>query len=91
MTLLLQLTTGLGDILGSSIAQPTGPQILDGALKVLFVVGFGVYTIFAFVVTRQISNMRRTLSTTASAPIRFVGYVHLLAAIGLFLLALLVL
>ncbi len=69
----------------------TGVALFDGLLKAMFVIGFGLYTVFAFIVTRQISNMRRTLSTSASFPIRVVGYLHLLMAVVLFLGAVLLL
>ena len=52
-------------------------------LKILFIVGFGLYAIFAFVTTRQIEIMRQTVVTPLSNAIRLVGYIHLFVAIGM--------
>ncbi len=58
---------------------------LDLILKWLFVIGFGLYVVFAFIVTRQISIMRSTLISTFSYLLTVVGYIHLLIAIIFFL------
>ncbi len=83
---LLQLTAV--NALDSSFS---GTAVFEGGLKIMFVIGFGLYSIFAFVVTRQVSNMRRTLSTSASLPIRLTGYIHLFTSVILFFAALLIL
>lgn len=46
-------------------------------IKWLFVICFAFYTIFAFVVTRQIKIMRSTLITSFSPLLTTVGRVHL--------------
>lgn len=50
-------------------------------VKVLFIVGGVLYTLFAFLVTRQISIMSSTVQTTASATIKLLGLAHLIIAL----------
>ena len=54
-------------------------------VKILFLLGFFLYILFAFLAVRQIEEMRRTVITPLSPIIQVVGYVHLLLAIGAFL------
>ncbi len=51
--------------------------LISFILKWLFVICFGFYTIFAFVLTRQIRIMRSTLITSFSSLFTTLGYVHL--------------
>jgi hypothetical protein len=58
-------------------------------IKILFLIGFGLYVVFAFLATRQIEEMRNTVITTLSSLVRVIVYAHLVLAIGFFLFALL--
>ena len=53
-------------------------------VKIMFLIGFGLYVIFAFVAARQIDNMGKTVITPLSPFIQLLGYLHLLLAIGAF-------
>ena len=59
--------------------------LFDLVLKWLFVIGFGMYVIFSFIVTRQIAIMRDTLITTFSPLFTVMGYLHLALSIGFFI------
>ncbi len=61
------------------------PIVLQG-IKWLIVTSFLLYSVFAFIVTRQIHIMRRTLITSFSSVIRVLGYAHFILAVGLTLL-----
>jgi hypothetical protein len=72
---------------------PTFPVLNAYAIVYLFVegmflIGFGLYVIFAFIAARQIDNMRKTVITPLSTFIQILGYLHLLLAIGAFLFTL---
>ncbi|CAN5287509.1 hypothetical protein BH10PAT2_BH10PAT2_0400 [soil metagenome] len=54
-------------------------------VKAMFLIGFALYVIFAFIAARQIDNMQSTVITPLSPLIRVLGYLHLLLAIGAFL------
>ncbi|KKT32575.1 MAG: hypothetical protein UW21_C0021G0005 [Candidatus Woesebacteria bacterium GW2011_GWB1_44_11b] len=50
-----------------------------------------LYIIFALVVVRQIQLMTETLEVGFEMPIKLLGFFHLLFAVGIFVLALIVL
>lgn len=52
-------------------------------LKIVLLIIAGLYTIFAFMTTRQIGIMDNTLKTPLIHTIRLIGYLHLFAAIML--------
>lgn len=56
------------------------------AFKWAFIIGAGFYVIFAFVVLRQISVMKKTLITPFSPKIATLGYFHMAFAVGMFLI-----
>ena len=60
-------------------------------IKGAFLLGLSLYTIFAFVVVRQVSNMTKTLEVGFETPIKIASLLHLLFAIGTFIVAFLVL
>lgn len=60
-------------------------------VKGLFVVGLGLYIAFAVIVIRQVGLMSKTLNGEFAKPLKFISWVHLLAALVVFLLALVVL
>lgn len=57
-------------------------------IKGLFILGLGLYIAFAVIVVRQVGLMSKTLNGEFASPLKFISLVHLLAAIGVFLLAL---
>jgi hypothetical protein len=54
-------------------------------MKWLIVAVFGLYAVFAFIVTRQIHIMRKTVITEFSSVLRVIGYLHFGVAVVLFL------
>ncbi len=60
-------------------------DLAQAFLKIMFVLGGGLYVIFAFVVIRQISLMRHTLITSFSRVIQLIGYFHFICALIAFL------
>ena len=64
-------------------ASVNANAVLLGSLKVVFLIGLVLYALFAFVATRQIDIMSKTLDTPISTSVRLIGYIHLLVAIGL--------
>lgn len=59
--------------------------------KIFFLFAILTYVVFASVVVRQIYLMTITLEVGFETPIRVLGWVHLAAAILIFLFALLIL
>ncbi len=60
-------------------------------VKIMFLIGMGLYLIFAFVIIRQTHHMTNTLQVGFETPIRLFAWLHLFAAIGLLLFAIFVL
>lgn len=60
-------------------------------VKILFLVALGIYVAFGVIVVRQVNLMARAVNVALENPLRLIAWLHLLAAIGLFLLALVVL
>ena len=60
-------------------------------LKILVLVGFDVYAIFAVVMVRQEYLMAHVLEESFEPFLRMLVFVHLAAAVGLFFLALVIL
>lgn len=60
-------------------------------VKVLFLIGLALYLAFAIIVVRQVKLMSRTLNGLLDIPLRLFSLIHLAAAIGVFILALIIL
>lgn len=60
-------------------------------VKLLFLFGLLVYIIFSLVVIRQVNLMTKTLEVGFESPLKTAAVVHLLLAIGVFILALIIL
>ncbi len=60
-------------------------------LKIFVLLGLGVYAIFALVMVRQEYLMAHVLEESFEPVLRFLVYLHLAAALGIFLLALVIL
>lgn len=81
---LFQTAVALDGGFGSDPALAGGDQteqILLSFIKLLFLLAFGIYVLFSFVATRQISIMRKTVITTFSNVVTILGYVHLTLSI----------
>lgn len=66
------------------------PLIMFG-FKIFTLVGLGVYGIFALVMVRQEQLMAKTLEAQFEPIIRLLVWIHLLAALGVFVLGLILL
>ena len=60
-------------------------------LKIMFMIGLLVYIVFAVVMVRQVSLMTKTLELGHENFIKYMSIGHLVFAIGIFLLALIIL
>lgn len=60
-------------------------------LKLMYLVAIGLYVAFAVLVVRQISLMTGTLISSLSQSIKLFGFIHLLVAIGAFIIAFVIL
>jgi len=66
----------------------------QGALllvKLFIMFGLTVYIIFGLVVIRQVSLMTKTIKSSINPTLRLLGYVHMIAAIVVWLIALVLL
>lgn len=69
-----------------------GPQLTIWLLvKILFLIGLGIYILFAAIIIRQAALMNRTLKGTLDVGVRLLAWIHFLAAIFIFILALVIL
>lgn len=48
-----------------------------------FIIGSGLYCIFALLIVRQINQMKKTLMTGISPMVSLLGLIHLALAVGL--------
>lgn len=62
-----------------------------GIAKVLVLIALAVYFVFALVVVRQVGIMTKTLEVGFELPIKMIALIHLLFAIGVFVLGLVIL
>jgi hypothetical protein len=53
------------------------------SIKVTFLIGLGVYTIFAFVLLRQEGRMARLVEASFEPLVRVLVYIHFFAALAL--------
>ncbi len=60
-------------------------------IKIFALLGLAVYGIFAIVMVRQEQLMANVLEEAFEPVLRLLVYIHLLAAIGIFLVALIIL
>ena len=85
------MPTAVPQILGA-IFDPSSPFLFSVAflfsiLRVMFLIGFGLYIIFAFAVIRQIALMTRTFQTGANVFIHLLGWIHFGVAIAIWAFA----
>ncbi len=60
-------------------------------VKILFLIALAIYLAFAAIVIRQVGLMSETVKSTLEIPLKTIAWIHLLVAIGVFLLALAIL
>ena len=60
-------------------------------VKIMIIVGLSLYSIFAFVIVRQVTHMIATLSVGFELPIRTFAFLHFFAALGLLILSITIL
>jgi hypothetical protein len=61
------------------------------AVKVFFLISFALYVAFAFIATRQIHIMKKTVITPLSGFVTLLGYIHFFLAIAALVITYLVL
>lgn len=71
--------------------SPDVTNIIFVLFKFLILFGFGLYIVFAAVILRQEQLMANVLEESFEPVLRFASFLHLVAAIAVFLLALLIL
>ena len=59
--------------------------------KAFFIIGLFLYLAFGVIVVRQVGLMGKTLDGEFNPLLKFIAWIHLLVAVGVFLLALLIL
>ena len=60
-------------------------------IKILFVIGFGLYLAFAAIVIRQVKIMSEVIEGLFVWPLKIFGWIHLAFAVFVFLLSLTIL
>jgi len=60
-------------------------------IKAFFIIGLGLYLAFAVIVIRQVGLMGKTLNGSFNSSLKFVAWIHFLASLVVFLLALVIL
>ena len=56
-------------------------------VRYMFLLGLGLYLVFALVIVRQVGLMTKTLAVGFEFPIKVLAYLHLIAAVFLFFFA----
>ncbi|MFH1863703.1 MAG: DUF5657 family protein [bacterium] len=59
--------------------------------KIFVLIALGLYIVFATVIVKQVNLMIKTIKVGFEAPIRFVAWGHLLFALGIFVVATIIL
>lgn len=73
------------------IISPTNMLTIWAIVKLFFIVGLSVYTIFALVIVRQIQIMSDTIKLSFELPIKIAGIIHLIFATTLLLISIIAL
>jgi hypothetical protein len=71
--------------------NPIPFDVLWGVVKIAYLFGLGLYLVFALVVIKQSQQMTKTIADGLAKPINLISYGHFLAALGLWLAALVML
>jgi len=67
------------------------PAIVQTIIKIMVLVGLGVYTIFAYIIVRQEQLMDKVIDETFEPVLRLLVLIHLLMAIGIMVIAFIIL
>ncbi len=67
------------------------PAFIWLSLKILVLLGIGIYLVFAAIMVRQEQLMANVLEESFEPILRFIVLAHLIAAVAVFLLALIIL
>lgn len=59
--------------------------------KIFVLIALGLYIVFAAVIVKQVNLMIKTIKVGFEAPIKFVAWGHLLFALGIFVVATIIL
>lgn len=59
--------------------------------KIFVLIALAIYIVFAAVIVKQVSLMIKTIKVGFEAPIKFAAWGHLLFALGIFVLAIIIL
>jgi len=70
---------------------PHIPAIVWTILKIITLIGIGVYSVFAWIMVRQEKLMAHVLEEEFEPVLRLLTYIHLGCAVALFLLTLILL
>ena len=60
-------------------------------IKILFIIGFGLYLAFAVIVIRQVKIMSEVIEGLSVWPLKILAWIHLGIAIFIFLLSIIIL
>jgi hypothetical protein len=60
-------------------------------VKIFVIIALAIYAIFAAVVLKQIKMMTDTIEVGFETPVKFIGLVHFLFAVGVLVFALIIL
>ena len=85
---------GVNASLGSyfdMLASPSVKMAGSGLIKLGFFVGMIIYLAFAVVVIRQVGLMTKTLHGEFEATLKLVSWLHLIVAMGIFLMSMVIL
>ena len=60
-------------------------------VKLIYLVGLGIYLAFAVIVVRQVDLMTKTLQGDFESSLKLIAWLHLIVALGVFVFALVIL
>jgi phage shock protein PspC (stress-responsive transcriptional regulator) len=69
----------------------TIPAVVQTIVKIMVLVGLGIYTIFAYIIVRQEQLMDKVIDETFEPVLRLLVLLHFLMAIGLVVIAFIIL
>ena len=67
------------------------PTIVHNIIKIMVIVGLSVYAIFAYIIVRQEQLMDKVIDETFEPVLRLLVLLHLLAALGIIVIAFIIL
>lgn len=80
------------DQLFPGIGSPAGIEnAFWGGVKWLYLLAFFLYVLFALIVIRQVDMMTRTFQTSAESILKVFSYIHFAVAVGILVIAVMIL